>query len=1038
MHALSAWFTRNPVAANLLMALILITGFFTLQSIRIEGFPTLPPNSITISVFYPGVSAEQVDRGVTRKIERALEGMPGVKKIMALSQVEYSTVTVQKISGFDMDRLHEEIKTRVDGITGFPLKAERPIITRDEFTVEALVVQIYGTSDVVTLQRMARLVKDELQSHPQISKIETFGFRAYEMRLEIDEEKLRYYELNLQDVARAIECGSLDYQTGEIRSESGKIVIRADRKALTLEDYSSIPVRTLSDGSKILVRDVAKPIDGFDEDELFARFNGKPSVGIQVYTSKKGHLLQVSDAAHEVVERVRPQLPSGVELEIWGEYSAYMKDRLSLLAENAWQGLLIVFALLAVFLHVKLAFWVAMGIPISIAGTLVLMSDRFLGYSLNDLTTFGMIVVLGILVDDAIVVGESVFESRKNHKDPLQGTIEGVRKVSTATTFGAFTTVAAFYPLLLIDSDIGKIFASFAVVVITAVFVSLMESKLLLPAHLAGVNIHETGNRSWLSKLWSYVQSKAEKALQFINRNVYRPSLRSILRHRYASLFVLTSFAIGVFSLPLNGWLRTVFFPDVPGQIITVDLHMRAGSSQNLTHLNLNAIERSIDRIDHEVMRENGTDVAPVSRILTAMTGPHSGVVIAELQPEKNRAVETLALLNRWRDDVGVLEGTDELSFSATYETGGGFIIELGARDETILRNAVDELSTALARMPGIHDIRDNLNQGSPQMRLMLKPEASHLGLTVSDLANQIGDAFGGLEVQRIQRDAEEVRVYVKLREAQRRSVSDLFRYQIQTPNGQWIPLPAIANVQAEYVESSIERRNRQRIVQLRAALDKSYNSPTDVWNSLLQNAIPKLKTKYPGLSIQGAGELEEVGEMRDGMKRTLIVIAILIYALLAIPLKSYGQPLVIMSVIPFGFIGAMLGHWINAIPLSVLSFFGMLAVMGIVVNDSLVMITRFNDLRDEGMPIQDALLEAGVSRFRAIFLTTATTVCGLMPLLSETSEQAQYLIPAAVSLAWGELIATPVTLFIVPVLLRVAADLKTLSSWASSPSGAS
>ncbi|MGD9160561.1 MAG: efflux RND transporter permease subunit [Desulfobacteraceae bacterium] len=1027
MHALSAWFTRNPVAANLLMALILIAGLFTLQSIRIEGFPTLPPDSIIISTFQSGASAGQVDRGITRKIEKALEGMPGVKSISAMSGEQYSTVSVQKISGFDMDRFHDEIKTRIDGITGFPVKAEQPVITRDEFTVEALLVQIYGADDPSTLQKLARQVKEELQSHPKITRIETFGFHSQEIRFEIEEEKLRYYNLTQQDIAYAIEKSSLDYKTGLLKGDTGKIIIRADHKALSLEEYAAIPVKTLSDGTRLLVGDLANPVDGFEDDEFFARFNGKPSAGIQIYTGKRGHLLQVSRAAHEIVERLRPQFPAGVELEVWADYSNYMKERLSLLSTNAWQGLLIVFCLLAVFLRVRLAFWVAVGIPVSIAGTLIIISDVFLGYSLNDLTTFGMIVVLGILVDDAIVVGESVFEARKKTENSIEGTIEGVSKVSTATTFGAFTTVAAFFPLLLIDSDTSKIFASFAIVVIVAVLVSLFESKLILPAHLAGVNIHKPCKNSPVAGSWEKIQNGAGKALQFANKKIYEPALRFVLRYRYESLILVVAIAICIASLPLNGWIKTVFFPDVPGQIITVNLHMKGGSPSNLINDNLKKIEQTLDRINLEVKQETGSDSFPVAHVLTALTDTQSGIVYAELQPEKDRAVGTIELMSRWREKVGVLEGSDELSFSATYETGGGFIVELGARDESVLKNASQKFSEALSKMDGVYDVRDDLSRDNPQIRLILKPEAQHLGLTVSDLASQIGDAFGGLEVQRIQRDAEEVRVCIRLRENQRRYMSDLINCRIRTHNAEWVPLLMIADVKSEYIPLSINRRNGKRVVQVRASIDRTVNSPSEIWDCLSNKIIPELTAAFPGITVNGAGELEEMGEMQGSMKRVLIIISILIYTLLAVPLKSYWKPVVIMSVIPFGFIGAMIGHWTNGINLSVLSFFGMLAVMGIVVNDSLVMISRFNDLRDEGVPCGDALIKTGTTRFKAIFLTTATTVCGLMPLLSETSEQARYLIPAAVSLAWGELIATPVTLFIIPVLLNIVADMRAL-----------
>ncbi|MDJ0842326.1 MAG: efflux RND transporter permease subunit [Acidobacteriota bacterium] len=1025
MHALSAWFTKNPVAANLVMMLVLIAAVFTLQSIRIEGFPPIPPRAVSVTTYYPGAAPEQVDRGVSRKIEKALDGMPGIKKIASFSEQDFSTVRVEKVSGFDLDRFQNEIRTRVDAIAGFPQQAERPVIEREEFNVEALLVQVYGNGDPADLQKIARQVRDELQAHPKIVKMQAFGLLSYEIRIEVDDDKLQAYGLAPSDVAAAIQRASLDYRTGYIESDAGKVTVRADKKAFNYEEFAAIPVRTLGDGSRLLAADVAEVIDGFEKETSFARYQGSNSVGFLIYTSNKGHLIQVSEAAHQVLDRLRPQLPQDIQADIWGEYSIYMKSRLALLANNAWQGLLIVFGLLALFLNVRLAFWVAMGIPISLSGALVVMGDVGLGHSLNDITTFGLIVVLGILVDDAIVVGESVFETRRRETDPIAGTIAGVRRVSTATIFGCFTTIAAFFPLLLIDNDLGKIFASFAVVVIVALLMSLLESKLILPAHLAAVEIDTRPARFWPARIWSRLQAGASGVLDGINRKIYRPLLERALDHRYAALCIIFTIGVCGGGFLLNGWIRTVFFPEVPGQIITVNLQMKNASPLHLTTANIEVLERAAETVNREAMAELGSDIPPIARVMAAQTGPYTAEIYAELQPEDRRRLETGTTLQRWRTAVGTLEGVESLEFSGSFETGGGFVVELDAREEAVLAAAVAHFRNAFAGLEGVYDLRDDLSRGAPEIRLHLKPEAQHLGLTTADLAVQIGDAFGGLEVQRVQRDAEEVKVYVKYREERRRHMRDLLDTRVRTGGGEWVPLSLVARMEPGYVPSSLNRRNGRRVVQVEAALDKNILSATEAFAWVKTHLEPELTRLFPDLQIRGAGELEEIGEMQGGLRRALVFILILIYALLAIPLKSYWKPLVIMAVIPFGFVGAMLGHWIMGVPLSILSFFGMLAVTGVVVNDSLVMLTRFNSLREEGMPLREALVTAGTSRFRAIVLTTVTTVGGLMPLLLETSEQARYLIPAAISLAWGELLATPVALFIIPLLLNVARDIK-------------
>lgn len=1024
MHYLSAWFARNPMAANLLMMLALIAGTFALLDIRIEGFPGLPPSSVTITTAYPGADAEQVDLGISRKIESALEGMPGIKKIASFSSEAFSSIEVQKASGFDMDRFQDEIKSRIDGISNLPQRAERPVVVRDEITTRALLVQIFGDVDEYTLQKVSREIKEELLSHPQITNMTLFGLRPYEIRIEVNIDRLRSYGITLESVAQAIERTSLDYVTGSIESDAGRIIIKADGKAFTYKEFSSIPVLNRSDGSRIMIKDVAKVIDGFETDRSFARFQGKPSVGIVVNTSKKGHLIEVSRAAHEVVERIRPQLPAGIQVDIWAESASYMQARLSLLTHNAWQGLLIVFFLLSVFLNFKFAFWVAMGIPISLAGTIMIMGDWFLGYSLNDVTTFGIIIVLGILVDDAIVVSESIFDVRRREGDSIEGVIRGVRRVSTATVFGCFTTVAAFYPLLLINNDIGKIFASFAVVVIISVLFSMMESTLILPSHLAPIRIEASLSESRLSFLWKRLQLLANRLLWTINGRLYQPLLRTALHHRYAALTIMTTIALCGMAMVSKGWIRTVFFPDVPSQIIIVELQTQNGAPTDLTASHIKTIEAAAQELNKEAMLESKSKAPPIARLMTALTGPNSAEIYAELQPEATRRIKTMEIIRRWRRRVGTLEGIETLDFGGSLETSGDFIVMLGARDDTILREAVNRFKAALGRIEGVHDIRDDFQRGSPKIRLRLKPEARHLGLTPADLAGQIGDAFGGLEIQRVQRGAEEVKVVVRYQEDQRRCLRDLLRARLRTSRDQWVPLVAVATVETGYMPAALYRQNGRRLVQVSATLDKSVISASEAFEWIQENLTPQLKALFPQLTITSAGGLEEMNEMKGSMKRILILILMTIYVLLAIPLKSYWQPLVIMSVIPFSFVGAAIGHWAMGAPISVLSFFGMMAVAGVVVNDSLVLLTRFNDIRSDDLDhIADSLLNAGRSCFRVILLTTLTTVCGLAPLLSETSEQAQYLIPAAISLAWGELFATPITLIIVPVLIYIADD---------------
>lgn len=1023
MHQLTAWFTRNPVAANLVMLLILLAGAFTATSMRVESFPRIPPRWINIGVVYPGATAAQVDDGVTRKIEQALEGLPGVRRTVSSSVEGYAEVSIERNTGYDIQTLLEDTRTRVDGIVGWPNTAERPSITRDEFSVFGLIVQVAGQVDEHTLQKAARLVEEELQAHPQITNLEIFGKRPLEVALEVNQARLQAHGLTAADVQNAVFQNSLDYRAGVFESGGQRILLRADGKALHEEDFAEIPVVTLANGSVIRLRDVATIRDGFEEQFVRARFNGQPSVGLIINTDHKSNLLHVRKAVDEVLAQVEPQLPASVELHVWADAAQYIQERLSLLRTNAWQGLIIIIVLLTLFLDFKLAFWVAMGIPISIAGTIALLGDRFLGHSLNDITTFGLIIVLGILVDDAIVVGESVYEARRRGNTPSADTIYGVNRVATATVFGALTTMAAFFPLLLIDNDIARIFAGFSVVVIAAVLMSLIESKFILPAHLAAINCNAVQSTNRFARFWSSLRESIDGALAWFINIVYRPTVTRFIRHRYAALVGLAALAALGIGLITTGRIKTVFFPEVPGNTITVNVTMDQSSPEPLTRLNADQLEAAVEPVNLQLITEHGLDKPPIAKIMAVVVGRRDIEAYAELTPEAMNKLGTTEVLNAWRTEVGELEGVDDLSFSGSFETGGGFELLVVGPDEHLLSETVNTVTQKLSTIDGVFDVRSDLKGGQPEIRLHLKPAARHLGLTLQDLAAQIGDGFGGFEVQRMQRGDDEVKVFIRHEDVQRQSLHEVLNSRIVTPAGRWVPLQSVAELTSGFGSGVINRRDGKRAATIRANLDKRIIGASGV-QKMLADDLTEVGRRWPGVQVKPAGELEEMGAVQGHMKKALMFIVVLIYALLAIPLKSYSKPIVILTVVPFGFVGAAMGHLIMDLPLSILSFFGMLAATGVVVNDSLVMVSRYNQLREDGRPMSEALVEAGCSRFRAIFLTTVTTVSGLLPLIFETSEQAQYLIPAAVSLAFAELVATPVTLLIVPVALHVLHDL--------------
>ncbi len=1021
MHALTAWFIRNPVAANLLMVLILFLGVQSVLSIRIEGFPRIPPESVEISVEYPGATAEQVDALVTQKIEQSLEGIAGVRSITAYSENGFGLVSVRRAGGVELQKVLDRVRIRIDGITDLPGQARRPVIEASGYDFPALYVNVHGATDPATLQTLAQRLKEDLLAEPELSRLKIWGLIPRDMRIEVDPQRLRQYGLSVSDVSTAIQANSLGFQAGQLRTQGGTIFLRADDRALYAPEYAALPIIERQDGSFVPLGDLATINDGFQEGEFLFRLNGNATVGMEVLVGQKENLLDISRVVRQVADDFAPQLPPGIHIQVWGDSAGYIADRLALLRSNGVQGLLLVGLMLAVFLNLRLAFWVAMGIPVSVMGALAVAGSKWVDYSLNDVTTFGLIIALGILVDDAVVVGESVFEERRKFKDPVQGTERGVARVSVATVFGVLTTIAAFYPMLLIDNPLGKVLAGFSGVVILALIFSLIESKLILPAHLVKVPL-EPNRRYIVTRVWGGIQSRARGGLGWVRDTLYRPLLETAVRHRYATLILFISagmLGIGMISL---GKVRTVFFPDIPGQVITVNLEMDARAPFGLTRDNVNRIEAVGHALNAELAEQLGTE--PIQTFFTIINDASSAQIYAEMLPVYERpGVPILDTVRQWRERVGAIEGATELEFTGSEELAGGFQIRLMSKDLELLQQASTELRDFLVDIQGLSNIRDSMAGGQPELRLQLRPEARSLGFTAETLASQVGYGFGGAEVTRLRRGGAEVRVVVQNARAARDSIDDLMQTQIRSDTGNWVPLTTVARIQGSYVTGTLHRRDGHRVNTVSATVDRGQVAPEEVAQAVFETFAPDLRQKYPSVELVAAGELEEMGEIKGGLWRALALAAVLIYVLMAVPLQSYWQPFVILAIVPFGFIAAAAGHMIMDVPLSLLSFFGMLALTGVVVNDSLVMITRYNQARAEKMPIPQALREAGVGRFQAIFLTTATTVIGLTPLLMETSEQAQYLIPAAVSLAFGELFGTALMLILVPVLIAITED---------------
>ncbi|WP_163130540.1 efflux RND transporter permease subunit [Agarivorans sp. Alg241-V36] len=1013
MRTLSHWFLHNSVAANLLMLAIIVAGLLSLKQLRVESFPQIAPSSLVISVAYPGGTAKQIDQSVTQRIEQAIADLSGIKQIVSESSAGFSQVRVRKTSGTELDRLIEDVRNRVNAIANFPVQAESPQISRDEFTNLAAFVIISAPRPDQQLQPIARQVELALKKHPKIAKVSNWGARMPLIVIEPKLEQLKNYRLSLEDLSSRIEQMSIETRSGELKSARGRMVLRGDGYADNLQELKQLGILSSPTGS-VNLGDLAHVYRDYEASGSIVRNNGESAIALLISTSQQDNLLEVSQAIKQVLTQQAERLPQDVSLSTMADMAPYIEDQLSRLSNNAWQGLLIVLILLGIFLELKVAFWVAMGIPVAIAGTFAAMG--FMNYSINDITLFGIILVLGILVDDAVVVGESIHEQRSKSKHPLKAAWQGLESVSVATVFGALTTIAAFSPMLWIDNELAKLLASFSAVVIFALLFSLIESKLILPAHLAAIRYRSNRQQaSWFNKL----QQLAQTGLNRFSQNIYSPILSKAIDNKTATLisfFALVLLAYGFWS---TGLIRSAIFPEIPGRYISANVSLEDGAPLPLQQKTLFQLEQSALQLNLQVQQQYQLDQPPIENLLIWSDGYGSVEATLEISNQALTSLPNNLLLNTWRELNGTIEGAYSSEFTADDEPAGGTSLAISAEDRQLAVLAASALSQQVSRLAGAQDVRHNARGGSQQLRIELNDFGRLLGLTQRQLALFAGGAFGEREIHRLLQQGQETKVIVRYNHSQKTTTQQLLATPIFLENGESLMLGDVATLHFEQHAEVLYRRNQEQVVNLYWRQDRSIQSPEEVL-AKLQPIFKDIEQRYPGVSIKPDGEFEELGEVQAGFKSAMIMTLVLIYILLAVPLKSYWQPMIIMAVIPFGFAGAIFGHGLMGLPLSILSMFGMMAMTGIVVNDSLVLITRFNQYYRAGMPLKQALIKAGTSRVRAIFLTTITTVCGLLPLLLESAEQAQYLKPAAVSLVFGELFATGVTLVIIPTLLGV------------------
>jgi multidrug efflux pump subunit AcrB len=1036
-----AWFAHNPVAANLLLFLILLGGVVTLPGLRREIYPEISADAVTISVEYRGAAPAEIESAICIRIEEKLQGTDGVERVTSTAQEGFGVVTAELAIDADPRRALDDIKARVDAIDTFPEEAEKPVIQRVVVPERILELALSGRTDEATLATLGRRLRDEIATLPGITRVEVRNARPYEVSIEISESALRRYGLTFDAVARAVRRSSLDLPGGSIKSRGGEVLLRTKGQAYRGADFARLPILSRVDGTRLAVSDVATVVDGFEEVDRWARFDGDPALMIRVYRIGQQNALEITRAVRTYVDEARRHLPEGVELTLWYDRSEMLRDRLTTLLENGADGFLLVLIVLALFLRLRVAFWILFGLPLCFLGTLWWMPA--FDVSINSNSLFAFILVLGILVDDAIVIGENIFTHHESKGWSPRAAVEGAQEVAVPVVFGVLTTAAAFAPLLLIPGTMGRLMAPIPICVLLTLAFSLLESTLILPSHLAHGRDRDPHTARWrVQRWWRAVQGGADSGLQWFIARMYRPALEVLLRWRYltlASALALFLLAAGVLA---GGWLSFVFIPSLGGDHVIAALSMPLGTPARVTSASLTRLERSARRAGAAIDGEYGGAILAQmytaigeqswggasrrSPVAQGQSASHLGEVVVKLAPERERAVAAAELLRRWRAETGSIPDAVELAFTANVVSAGEPVnIQLRGPDIEALRDAAAELRAHLAEHPGLVDITDSFRGGKRELVLDIEPTAQALGLTLADLGRQVRQAFYGEEVQRIQRGRDEVRVMLRYPRQRRRSLADIENMFVRTAAGAEVPFRDVARVAAGSGFALIQRADRQRIVNVTADIDPRHGNANEIIGALRQTFLPELVAHHPGMSYSFEGEQREQSQTLGALGRGALLSLLAIYALLAIPLRSYVQPLLIMSAIPFGMIGAIAGHLLLGYPLSMSSLMGLVALAGVVVNDSLVLVSYVNQQVDNGLAVPRAVREAGAARFRAILLTSLTTFAGLVPIMSETSFQAQLLVPMAVSLAFGVIFATAITLFLVPALYLILDDLR-------------
>ena len=1033
-----AWMVGNPVAANLVMIVLLVGGLISASYVKQEVFPEYEIDLVSISIPYPGASPAEVEQGIILAVEEQVRGLDGVKRVTALATEGSAAVSVELVSGSDSNKVVQDIKNGIDRITSFPQDSERPVVRLVTNRREVISLVIYGDLDEYILHGLSEKIRDEILLDPGITNVDISGLRPLEISIEVPQEKLRAYDLTLDEIAATIRRTAVELPAGGVKTRGGEILLRTAERRDYGRQFDNIIVVTRPDGAQVRLSEIATIKDGFRDTDQSARYNGKPAVQISISRVGKQKPIEIAEKVKIYAEDLKQRLPEEVGVATWIDASEVYSDRVDLLQRNALLGLTLVLIILGLFLEIRLAFWVMMGIPISVLGSFLLFPS--FAVSINMISLFAFIITLGIVVDDAVVVGENIFEKRQEGLSYIEAAIKGAKEVAMPVCFSIATNIVAFAPMLFIPGFSGKIFRVVPVIVISVFLISLLESLFILPAHLGHMKPGpKTGFRA---KLRNGQRRFAQMLQAFIDK-IYQPQLLWAIHYRYLTLVIGIVILMIMVGGIAGGFIRFSFMPKIDSDDVDANATLTFGSPVEDTQ----KVAERLEQAALEVMDANGG--REISRgILTLVgtkppggggptgggagsSGSHLANVEVLLVPTDFRPITSSEFVNKWREQVGDLPGLESLSFD--FSTGPGDIaidIQLTHRDIKVLEKAAAEMAEALESYNGVIDVNDGFSEGKPQFDFKVKPEARALGITATDLGRQLRDAFYGNRAIRQQRGRQEIWVMVRLPEDERQSEFHIGDLLVRTPGGGEIPLSEAAEVSRNRAYTEIKRTDGKRVINVTADVQAGVANGNQVLADISQTVLPGLLAKYDGLGYSLEGENRSQRESLDSLKIGFIMAMMVIYALLAIPFRSYFQPMIVMAAIPFGMVGAVIGHLLLGFELSVISMMGIIALSGVVVNDSLVLIHMTNELRAKGKTAKDAVRIAGMRRFRPILLTSLTTFFGLAPMMLETSVQARFLVPMAISLGFGILVATFIILLLVPALYIILEDLGRI--WAS------